>query len=164
MMRARSPVRGPHSSSSVSISCQLGSREPSVAAEGPEIAGLNGIAERAGDDLPFGIAGDGGDVRFKADGDDRDPAFERRFRDHGLIDRHQPVVERQTILLALLDRGRESFLDMGVDMAAERFKVALPECFEDHPVGRLRAFQETRDIEGRIGGKDRADTGPAVGT
>ena len=70
----------------------------------------------------------------------------------------EPVVERQTILLALLDGRRESLVDMSVDMAAKRFKVALPKCFEDHPVGRLRAFQEAGDIESRVGGKDRANT------
>ena len=54
---------------------------------------------------PFGIAGDRGDVGLEADRDDRDAALDRRFGDHRLLDRDQPVVERQAVLLALLDRA-----------------------------------------------------------
>ncbi len=57
----------------------VGIARSGVAAEGPQVARLDRVAQRAGDDLPFGIAGDGGDVRLEADGDDRDAALERRF-------------------------------------------------------------------------------------
>ena len=66
----------PHSSSSVSIRSQLGSRDCDVAAERPAVAGLDRVAQRAGDDFALGVAGDRGDVGFEADGDDRHAAFE----------------------------------------------------------------------------------------
>ena len=49
---------------------------------------------------------------------------------------------------------------MVVDMRADRLEVALPEGFEDHPVGRLRAFEEAGDVELRIGGEQCAHPGP----
>ena len=50
---------------------------------------------------------------------DRHAALERRFGNHRLFDRDQPVVERQPVLLALLDGRGEGLVDMVVDMRAE---------------------------------------------
>src|SRR5206468_4010221 len=118
-----------------------------IAAEGPRIASLDRVAERAGDDLTVRVAGDGGDVGFEPDGDHRHPALERRLGNYRLLDRDQPVVEAEAILLALLDRARERLIDVRLDMAAERVQIAFPEGLKDHPVGGLRAFEKAGDVE-----------------
>ena len=80
--------------------------------------------------------------------------------DHRLVDRDQAVVEHQPVLLPLLDGRGECFEHMVVDMAADRVQLALPEGFEDHPVGRLGALEEAGDVERRVGGKQRAHAWP----
>ena len=77
--------------------------------------------------------------------------------DQRLLDVDQAVVEDEPVLLALLDGRVERLEDMVVDERAKTGRVALPIGFEDHPVGGLRAFQEARDVERRVGGEQRAD-------
>ena len=83
-----------------------GSRDAGVAAERPHVAGLDRVAQRAGDDLAVGIAGDRGDIGFEADRDLGD----RRAR--ASLPRSRParsptsrLSRRQAVLLALLDGG-----------------------------------------------------------
>ena len=59
--------------------------------------------------------------------------------------------------LALLHRAGEGFVDMVVDMRPNDVEVALPEGFEDQPIGALRALEEAGDVEGRVGGEERAN-------
>src|SRR6266581_6406476 len=102
-----------------------------IAAEGPQVTRLDRVAQRTGDDLSFGVARDRGDVRLETDGEYRGAALGRSFGDHRLLDRDQPVVEREPILLVLLNRGGERFIDVIVDMRADCLEIALPEAFED---------------------------------
>src|SRR6185437_1367754 len=45
------------------------------------------------------------------------------------------------------------------DVTAKRLEIAFPERLEDHPVSGLGAFEESRDIEVRVGREDRANAG-----
>ena len=63
--------------------------------------------------------------------------------------------------MALGLAGVDGLLESGANLRARQpgqlFAIALPEGFEHHPVGRLRPFDETGDVEARIGRDDRAD-------
>ena len=158
--RARAPAREqPHSSSSVSISSQLGSREPSVAAEGPQVAGLHRIAERAGDDLAVGIAGDRGDVGLEADRD------RRRRRARASLRRSPPgrsstsrLSSVSPSLLALLDRsprmprrhGRRHGGGARPDRPSKRLRGS-----SDRPTWRLRGSGRRRSSGRRRGSRER---------
>ena len=88
-----------------------------------------------------------------------DPAVEPRILDHRALDRDQAVVEHVAGRLALGDRRLEGCAHLVAGEMAKLLAVALPEGFEDHPVGGLGAFEEAGDVEARIGGDDRADAG-----
>src|SRR5437867_429128 len=77
----------------------------------------------------------------------------RGFGNHRLLDVDQPVIERQPVLLALLDCAGERLEDVVVNMAADRLEIVPPERFEDQPVGGLCPFEELGDVKSRIGGK-----------
>src|SRR5258705_5117818 len=157
-MRSGSPDRG-NSLFLVGFDQQpVGIVGRNVAAEGPKFAGLDGIVERSRDNFARGIAGDSRDVGLEAHGHDRNSALDRGLRDHRLFDGHQPVVELQPVFFALLDRGFEGVMDVIVDMAADGSQVALPERLEHQPVGALGAFEETSDVERRVGGEKRANS------
>ena len=130
-----------------------------VALEGPDVVGRHRVVERAGDQLAFLVAGDGGDEGVEADLDLGDPAVEPGVLDRGALDRDQPVVEDVAGGLALVDRGLEGGADLVVGEEGELLAVALPEGFEHHPIGGLGALEEAGDVEAGIGGDDRADAG-----
>jgi hypothetical protein len=45
-------------------------------------------------------------------------------------------------------------------MGTEGVEIALPEGFEDHPVGRLRPFKKTGNVKIGVRSEDRPHTGP----
>ena len=84
--------------------------------------------------------------------------LERGFGDHRLLDRDQPVVERQAVLCraaATASAKVSSTWPSTCDLTA--VELALPIGFEDHPVGGLGAFEEMGDVEAGVGGQQRAD-------
>src|SRR5262245_43767537 len=54
----------------------VGIARSDIATEGPAVSRLNGVGHRTGDDLPFGVARDGGNVGFKPDGNQSNVAFD----------------------------------------------------------------------------------------
>ena len=92
-------------------------------------------------------------------------ALHRRFGNHRLLDRDQPVVERQPVLLALLDRRRERVVDVVVDMRLRARR--------GRPSRRLRGSADRRPSRlrgsgatSKLGSAARIarTPGPAVGT
>ena len=109
LRRAQRPSNGAHSSSSVSISSQLGSRDAVSRRKVHKSRGLNGIAQRTGDHLTLRVARDGGDVRLEANGQQSDRSLERGLGDHHLVDADQAIVELQPFLRsAARPTGRRS--------------------------------------------------------
>ena len=70
----------------------------------------------------------------------------------------EPIVELEPFLRALFDRRIEGVVDVLVDMGANLVELAVPISLQDHPVRRLRAFQEARDVERWICRQKRPNT------
>ena len=82
-----------------------------IAAEGPHVAGLNGIGQRAGDHFTRRVTGDGGDVGLEPNRDGRGRTFQRGRGDHRLLDRHQAIVEAVTRTFTLTQKAAAIGID-----------------------------------------------------
>ena len=126
-----------------------------VAAEGPEVAGLDRVAQRAGDHFALGVAGTAAMSASKRTVTTATPRSSVASAITACSIATSRLSSLRPSLCAARPPPRKSH-GHGRRHAPHRLEIALPERFEDHAVGRLGAFEEAGDVERRVGGEDRA--------
>ena len=99
------------------------------------------------------VAGDRDHLRHEANGQLRGAVAGFRTHQLGLVDRNESRFRLLLVLLAILDHGLETLIDLGRQQILQRAAVAIGEGQHDHLVGALRAAEEMPGIErGILGG------------